>query len=122
MPGGRTASCTRAAAAALPTEGAISISNGDDFDVAAGVAFSNTGTITLGSGGKLHLRDNLATGAIGTVNNSGGTVFIDGTLTNTGSVLATGTAGVGTVALTGLITGGTITGSAMQVRAGRCRG
>ena len=62
-------------------QGAINVSNGDDFDVAAGVAFSNSGTIALGSAAKLHLRDNLATGAIGTVRQSGGTVFIDGTLT-----------------------------------------
>jgi hypothetical protein len=103
-------------------QGTISISNGDDFDVAAGVAFANPGTITLGSGGKLHLRDNLTTGAIGTVSSSGGTVFIDGTLTNTGSVLATGTAGAGTVAVTGLITGGTITGSGLLARGGTVSG
>src|SRR5207244_1448485 len=103
-------------------QGTISVSNGDDLDVAAGLAFSNSGTITLSSGGKLHLRDNLTTGAIGTVSSSTGTVFIDGTLTNTGSVLATGTAGVGTVALTGLITGGTITGSQMLFQSGTLSG
>ena len=76
----------------------------------------------LASAGKLHLRDNLATGAIGTVSNSAGTVFIDGTLSNTGSVLATGTAGIGTVALTGLITGGTVTGSGLLGRSGTLSG
>ncbi len=103
-------------------QGTINVSNGDDFDVASGVAFSNSGTITLASAGKLHLQDSLATGALGTISNSGGTVFIDGTLNNTGSVLATGTAGVGTVALTGLISGGTITGSELLSQGGTLSG
>ncbi len=103
-------------------QGTISISNGDDFDVGSGVAFSNSGTIALASGGKLHLRDTLATGAIGTVSNTGGTVFIDGTLSNTGSVLATGSAGLGTVALTGLISGGTLSGGEMLFQSGTVSG
>ncbi len=72
-------------------QGMVDVSNGDDFDVASGVAFSNSGTIALAGAGKLHLQDSLATSALGTISNSGGTVFIDGTLNNTGSVLATGT-------------------------------
>src|SRR3984893_14970535 len=77
----------------------------EDFHLRA-IEHARHTTIALASGGKLHLKDNLATGAIGTVTNSGGTVFIDGTLTNTGSVLATGTAGAGAGALTGLSTRG----------------
>src|SRR4029077_16646037 len=105
-------------------QGTISVTNGDDFDVGSGLAFSNTGTIALASGGKLHLRDNLATGALGTISNTGGTVFIDGTLTNTGSVLATGSAGVGTVVVTsgGTIVGGTITGSGILGQHGTLSG
>jgi len=90
-----------------------------------GVLSVSTGMIsTLPPGGLLELgddhaeqrreaasEDNLTTGAIGTVSSSGGTVFIDGTLANSGTVLTTGTAGLGTVALTGLISGGTIDGA-----------
>src|SRR5439155_10692012 len=96
--------------------GTIGVANGDAMSVSQGVAFSNQGTVSLASGAALHLKDNLTTAALGPVSNSGGTVFIDGTLDNTASVLATGTGGLGTVALTspsyGKIFAGTITGSA----------
>ncbi len=62
-------------------------------------SFSNQGTIALGAGAKLHLLGSFSQANIGSVSNTGGTVFIDGTLMNSGSVLATGSAGLGTVAL-----------------------
>ncbi len=127
-------------------QGVLGVSNGEIFDAtsvvftnAAGIdlavgagstlrlgsaadSFSNQGTITLGSAAALRLGGSFSQTNFGSISNTGGTVYIDGTLANTGSVLATGTAGLGTVALTGLITGGTIDGSGMLPQGGTLSG
>ncbi len=108
---------------AFTNTGAISVSNGDVFRVSSYGGFANQGSITLASGARLELATALTTAEIGAVTNTGGTISIQRTLDNTGSVLATGPAGLGTVAINaGQIVGGTITGSGMQFFGGGMSG
>jgi hypothetical protein len=94
-------------------QGTIAIANGDQMVVDKGITFANLGTIALASGAQLDLKDNLATSALGSLTDSGAALVIQGTLINTGNVLATGSSGLGVVLLDGVIVGGTITGGEM---------
>jgi fibronectin-binding autotransporter adhesin len=85
--------------------GQISISSATQLIIGtAGSSWTNAGgTITM-SGGTLELDSNFVTANLGTINGSGGTLKILGTLDNTGATLTTGTG----TAFTGLIVAGTI--------------
>src|SRR5581483_2096928 len=132
----------------VTNRGVIDVTNGDvldlrgpAFDNAAGAAlavgagstarlgsspngFGNQGTITLGSGAALDLYGSFSQGDIGALTNSGGSVFINGLLTNSGSVLTTGTGGLGAVVLAGggTIAGGTVAGGGMLFQNGTLSG
>ena len=66
--------------------GTLAISNGDAVTIDA-THFSNTGSITLASGASLYLGGSFTLAGLGKVTNSGGTVYIQGTLDNTGGTL-----------------------------------
>jgi hypothetical protein len=94
--------------------GTLAVSNGDRVTIDS-ANFSNTGSIALASGSSLylgspHFDDTTYTLAeLGTVSNSGGTVYIEGTLNNTGGTLD-GSSGFGQAVLDGgTIIGGTVT-------------
>jgi PEP-CTERM motif len=70
--------------------------------------WTNAGTVAIGSGSVVNLGSLDATGGIGTFNNTGGTVNINGTLNNTGNtILLNGSTGSWTVA-GGTLSGGTV--------------
>ena len=66
--------------------GTLAISNGDSVTIDA-TNFSNTGSITLASGSSLYLGGSFTLAGLGKVTNSGGTVYLEGTLDNTGGTL-----------------------------------
>ena len=72
-------------------------------------AWSNLGSITLASGASLICTGSTSAASLGSISNSGGTVYIGGTYDNTGQTLD-GSASFGQLALYGgTITGGTAT-------------
>jgi hypothetical protein len=86
--------------------GTLAISDGDAVTIATNL--SNTGSITLASGGSLYLGGSFTLAELGKVTNSGGTVYIQGTLDNAGGTLD-GSSGLGQVVLDGgTIQGGTV--------------
>jgi hypothetical protein len=90
-------------------QGAITVSGGDALNIMS-TAWSNTGSITL-NGGTLGLGGNFTMAQLGTLNRSGGTVNVIGTLDNTGVTLNVGTGttlGTLTLASGGTIKNGTI--------------
>jgi hypothetical protein len=95
---------------AFTNAGAITVSNGDTLYLgASGTTWSNTGSIAVTSGGALRLRGNFTTAQLAGISDTGGTVYIDGTLDNTGGTLNVGPGtSLSSVVLDGTITGGTI--------------
>jgi hypothetical protein len=90
--------------------GTLAVSNGDELAIAA-TNFSNTGSITLASGSSLYLNFSFTLAALGTLTNSGGTVYIGGggTFNNAGGTL-NGTNVLGQAVLYGgTVEGGTAT-------------
>ena len=88
--------------------GTLAISNGDAVTIEAS-NFSNTGSITLASGVSLYLDTTVTLAKLGTVSNSSGTVYIDGTLNLAGGTL-NGSTGLGQPVLDGgTVEGGTVT-------------
>src|SRR6202158_836924 len=93
--------------------GVISVSGAGSviYFGSSGQTWTNAGTITVSSGGALHLYGNYTTAQLSSITENGGTIYIDGTLTNTGATL---NAGPGTslsslvLASDGTIIGGTI--------------
>jgi hypothetical protein len=85
--------------------GTLTISNGDAVTIEA--TLSNTGSITLAGGASLVLDTTFTLAELGTVSNSGGTVYIQGRLDNTGGTLS-GSNGLGQAVLYG----GTVEGGA----------
>src|SRR5438128_2391247 len=108
----------------IVNQGQVSVSGGARLIDYAFGSFTNQGTIALASGGQLRLGGSFSPGNIGFISNSGGTVFIQGTLNAGGSTLPTGTGTLGTVALksTGTIVGGTVTGSGLVLNGGTLSG
>lgn len=70
----------------VANEGVIDIANGYSFDVNS-ETFTNSGSIAIGGGGSLNLFAHLTVADLGTITNSGGSIFIRGTLDNTGHTL-----------------------------------
>src|SRR5262249_40116092 len=104
--------------------GAINVSNGDSLFIQS-QSWSNSGTITVGAGSSLHLGGNISDPQLAGITNNGGTIYIDGTLDNTGQSLTVGAgSALGNVVLDGTITGGTIVdpGSGIQFRGGTLSG
>jgi RHS repeat-associated protein len=89
-------------------DGTITVAAGDALDIES-QSWSNAGTITIDAGGALHLGGSITTSQLGDITNNGGTVYIDGTLDNTGQTLTVGAgSALGNVVLQGTIVGGTI--------------
>jgi hypothetical protein len=83
-------------------------------------AWSNLGSITLASGARLYLYGSMTTTGLGSITNSGGKVYLGGTLNNAGQTL-NGTP----LALTldgGTISGGTVSGLAVTTKGGTLSG
>jgi hypothetical protein len=92
--------------------GTLAVSNGDAVSIDSS-NFSNKGSITLASGGSLYLCTALTLAELGTVTNSGGTVYIRATLDNAGGTL-NGSSGLGQAMLDGgTVQGGTVTSSGL---------
>ncbi len=92
-----------------------------------GQTWTNAGTITASSGGALHLYGNYTTAQLNSITENGGTIYIDGTLTNTGTTLNVGP-GTSLASLVlesgGTIVGGTIVdqGSGLKFQSGTLSG
>jgi hypothetical protein len=87
----------------------ITIAANSSVDIDPTNAWSNLGSITLASGSSLHLGGSFTLAGLGTIANSGGTVYIHGTLDNTAGTL-NGTTGLGQAVLHGgTVEGGTVT-------------
>ena len=65
--------------------GTLAISNGDEVVIEA--TLSNTGSITLAGGASLVLDTTFTLAGLGNVTNSGGAIYVEGTLDNAGSTL-----------------------------------
>jgi hypothetical protein len=75
--------------------------------------WTNLGSITLASGASLYLYGTVSAASLGTISNSGGTVYIGGTWNNFGQTL-NGSASFGELALYGgTISGGTVTSAGL---------
>jgi hypothetical protein len=97
---------------AFANSGTLAISNGEAVTIDA-TNLSNTGSITLGAGSSLYLGGSFTRAELGKVTNSGGTVYIQGTLDNAGGTLD-GSSGLGQAVLDGgTIQGGTVTPSGL---------
>ena len=92
---------------AVTNHGRINVSGGDTLALTA-TSFSNTGTITV-SNAALAIRDDVSISALGSLVLSNAAVSIAGTLTDTGTLAIGAGAAWGRIALTGEISGGTIT-------------
>ena len=91
--------------------GTLAISNGDEVVIEA--TLSNTGSITLAGGASLVLDTTFTLAGLGNVTNSGGAIYIEGTLDNAGSTL-NGSSGLGQAVLYGgTVQGGTATPSGL---------
>jgi hypothetical protein len=115
-----TAASSRGALTIEPTtfinSGTLAISNGEAVTIDA-THLSNTGLITLASGASLYLEGSFSLAKLGTVSNSGGTVYIQGTLDNTGTL--NGSRGLGQAVLDGgTVQGGKVTPSGLVVSSG----
>ena len=79
----------------------------------SGSAWSNLGSITLARNSSLDLGNIFTVAELGTVTNSGGTVYIKGTLDNTGTL--NGSSGLGQAVLDGgTVQGGSVTPSGLR--------
>ena len=109
MPNGTTFTTTASSLITIEANSSVTI---DPSNV-----WSNLGSITLASGSSLYLGGSITSGGLGSISNSGGTVYLEGTLSNSGQTLNGSSLGV--VLDGGTITGGTVAGLGLQVRAGR---
>jgi hypothetical protein len=97
--------------ATFANSGTLAISNGDEVVIEATV--SNTGSITLASGASLVLDTTFTLAELGKVTNSGGAIYVEGTLDNAGSTL-NGSSGLGQAVLYGgTVQGGAATSSGL---------
>ena len=95
------------AAASFANSGNLEALNGGILTITT-AGWTNTGTIAVGPGSVVNLGPLNATGGIGTFNNTGGTVNINGTLNNTGNtILLNSTTGSWTMG-GGTLSGGTV--------------
>jgi hypothetical protein len=92
--------------------GTLAVSNGDAVTIEA-AHFSNTGSITLASASSLYMDATFTLAELGTLTNSDGTVYIDGTLNLAGGTL-NASSGLGQAVLDGgAVDGGTVASSAL---------
>jgi hypothetical protein len=84
--------------------GVISVGADSALSLTLGGSWSNLGSITLASGSSLYLRGSFTIASLGSITNSGGTVYIQGTLTNTGTLNGTNVLGPA------VLDGGTVQG------------
>jgi hypothetical protein len=81
-------------------------------------AWTDLGTITLASGASFYLYGTTSAASLGTISNSGGTVYIAGTWNNSGQTL-NGSASFGALTLYGgTISGGTVTSAGVTFNYG----
>ncbi len=90
------------------TSGTIAAS-GTNSEIYISGSWTNAGLISIASGAGLHLGGSFSWGSLGTVTNSGGTVFIEGTLDNTGHALDGSNFFAQAMLNGGTIHGGTVT-------------
>lgn len=84
---------------------------GGDFEFPTTGSWMNTGSITA-SAGKLNLNGNYTTAGLGSIRNTGGVVNVNGTLDNTGGILALdASTGTWNLSYQGIIRNGVITES-----------
>jgi hypothetical protein len=101
-------------------QGTINVTNGASFYLGgySGGSWSNAGTITVAAGAALHLDRGFTGADLGTITDNGGTIYIDGTLTNTGATLNLGVGASlpnAVLASDGTIVGGTIVDQGARV-------
>jgi hypothetical protein len=100
--------------------GAINLSGaGNAFNITPGGAnWSNTGSIKVSSGAELFLSGAFTVASLGSVTDSGGAIFVQGTLNNAGGVL-NGSGGLGPITLDGgTVEGGTATSAGLLFSSG----
>ena len=91
----------------------IAVRADSTLNLTPGGSWSNQGSITLAGGSSLDLGGSFTLEGLGTITNSGGTVYIQGTLENTSGTL-NGTSALGQVVLYGgTVEGGTVTPSGL---------
>jgi hypothetical protein len=89
--------------------GVISVGANSTLSLTPGGSWSNEGSITLASGSSLYLGGSFTLAGLGTLTNSGGAVYIEGTFNNAGGTL-NGTNVLGQAVLDGgTVQGGTAT-------------
>jgi hypothetical protein len=91
----------------------IEIGANSSVRIQANSAWSNLGSITLASGASLTLGGSLTTIGLGSITNSGGTVYLAGTLNNAGNTLNGSAFGALTLS-GGFINGGTVTSAGVS--------
>src|SRR5208283_1677349 len=126
---GRTLDLEPSANLTNATGGTISVSGTGStlYFGTSGQSWTNAGAITVSSGGSLYLYGNYTTAQLTGITDSGGTIYIDGTLTNTGATLNVGPGtGIPSLVLAsgGTIVGGTIVdqGSGLSFQGGTLNG
>jgi hypothetical protein len=92
---------------------AIEIGANSSVRIQAHSAWSNLGSITLASGASLILGGSMTTTGLGSITNSGGTVYLAGTLNNAGNTLNGSAFGALTL-YGGFISGGTVTSAGVS--------
>ena len=83
-------------------------------------AWTNLGSMTLASGAGLYLGGSMTTAGLGSITNSGGTVYLSGSLNNSGQTM-NGSA-IGLALYGGTISGGTLSGVAFTHSGGTLSG
>jgi fibronectin-binding autotransporter adhesin len=102
--------------------GVISVGADSTLYLTPGGSWSNLGSITLASGSSLVLGGSFTLAGLGTLTNSGGTVYIQGTFNNTGGTL-NGSNGLGQAVLDGgTVQGGTATSAGLAFSSGTLSG
>jgi hypothetical protein len=101
------------AGSTLVNQGTVQVLAGTLVIGASGVgatSWTNTGTLVVGSGGRLQIAGDIATAGLGRIVRSGGTIELVSILRNANSTLALNDS-TGTLNLRGTISGGTVTTS-----------
>jgi hypothetical protein len=86
----------------------IAVGSNSSLTIDSTNAWTNLGSITLASGASLYLDGSMTTRGLGSITNSGGTVYLEGTLSNSGQTLDGSSLGLALYG--GTISGGTVSG------------